>query len=355
MGIREEIETLMSLVDRMWAFGIHKALDYLEKDPDTNIPKLLDWVDWLAPETFLPEQRASLRRIMEEKDGNWYRLIRRIYELDGEVCKQIFHNFIINIGLIDRAGVSPGQKESDGKTPWAALMSGERRDLPYADSDDSGGLNMDFDALDAVIDDRKARGTHIFIFSGDMPEDWQGKLVALCNKHRECTFSLVAEPLQLDAPFAGDILRVKNLIPTLRVTGRMEEWDTLDEVTALLRSRSLPFGFYCRCNGDNVEMVSSDAYLDRVEQCGAFYCGLRGEKTSREGEQALSAAQVQLVKERVDRSKECRAFFPVWHLSADPSEQKRAYSAGVLGHSGADWWQTIGELLHSPEQLAEEG
>ena len=33
----------MSLPARLRAFGISKALDYLERDPDANLPKLMDW------------------------------------------------------------------------------------------------------------------------------------------------------------------------------------------------------------------------------------------------------------------------------------------------------------------------
>ena len=35
----------MSLPARLRAFGISKALDYLERDPDANLPKLMDWLD----------------------------------------------------------------------------------------------------------------------------------------------------------------------------------------------------------------------------------------------------------------------------------------------------------------------
>ena len=35
----------MSLPARLRSFGISKALDYLERDPDANLPKLMDWLD----------------------------------------------------------------------------------------------------------------------------------------------------------------------------------------------------------------------------------------------------------------------------------------------------------------------
>ena len=38
----------MSLPARLRAFGISKALDYLERDPDANLPKLMDWLDTVS-------------------------------------------------------------------------------------------------------------------------------------------------------------------------------------------------------------------------------------------------------------------------------------------------------------------
>lgn len=38
----------MSLSDSVKKIGFRKAYEYLDKDPDANIPKLMDWVDKFA-------------------------------------------------------------------------------------------------------------------------------------------------------------------------------------------------------------------------------------------------------------------------------------------------------------------
>jgi len=333
----------MSIVDRMWSFGINKALDYLEKDPDTNIPKLLDWIDWLAPETFFPEQRMTLRQVMTERDSNWYQMIRKIYELDEGVRKQIFSNFIINIGLTDRAGVSPGQKEGDGETPWAVhIKDGEGRD-------DAGGLGLDFDVLDARIEEGMARGTHIFIFFDGGDSSWRDKLIALCNKHRGCIFSVVTTPESMEVSFAEDILRVRNLIPTIRLTGSQAEWPAMDAAVAILERYRLPFGVYCSCTGDNVEAATSDDSFDRMAQWNALYCCLQGERDVREGELPLSEEQKEMARDRVMDCRTRRPFYPVWHWSGDPLFMNRNGGEAQMWGEAGDWWQTIGELLNSSE------
>ena len=74
----------MSLQKSIQNFGIKQALKYMEKDPEENIPKLMDMVDKFAPDGWYEAQRNMIRKVIKER-GNWYQLILRIYQLDPEV------------------------------------------------------------------------------------------------------------------------------------------------------------------------------------------------------------------------------------------------------------------------------
>ncbi len=80
----------MSIVGSVKKIGFRTAYDYLDKDPDANIPKLMDWVDRFAgdgPNSF-PAQRAAFRKAIEGPDNNWHRLIRSMWtDVDDEVRK----------------------------------------------------------------------------------------------------------------------------------------------------------------------------------------------------------------------------------------------------------------------------
>ena len=51
----------MGILDYMKAFGINKALDYLEQDPDANLPKLMEWVDKFGGEKLFPAYQDVFR------------------------------------------------------------------------------------------------------------------------------------------------------------------------------------------------------------------------------------------------------------------------------------------------------
>ena len=83
----------MGFTDRIKIFGVSKALDYLEKDPDTNLPKLMEWVDKFGGERIVPAYQDVFHRALSDPSNNWYQLIKSMYsDIDNRVLKKIFEN-----------------------------------------------------------------------------------------------------------------------------------------------------------------------------------------------------------------------------------------------------------------------
>ena len=87
-----------SLQSSVQKFGMNQALKYLEKDPETNIPKLMNLVDKVMPEGWYGSQRKLIREQIDEK-GVWYDYILKLYDLDAGVRQAVFKNFIFNASL----------------------------------------------------------------------------------------------------------------------------------------------------------------------------------------------------------------------------------------------------------------
>ena len=80
------------------------VLGYLDKDPDAGIPKLLNWWDKLDRDGFHANQRARIRSIVEDPDGNWFRYMRSLWtDVDTDVRKTLFKNLIVQTFLIATA------------------------------------------------------------------------------------------------------------------------------------------------------------------------------------------------------------------------------------------------------------
>ena len=64
----------MGIQERFRKTAIKTAFGYIEKDPEKNMLKLLDWVDRLAgegPDSFEP-QREAFRTVLENPDGSMF-------------------------------------------------------------------------------------------------------------------------------------------------------------------------------------------------------------------------------------------------------------------------------------------
>ena len=264
----------MSIPARLKAFGISKALDYLDRDPDANLPRLMEWLDKYAGERLSTPYQALFHQVMTDPDNNWHQLIRSMYtDIDNSILKKIFENFIIHGHLLDW----PAKKESgqlgQSEAPWSVII-----DPSFPCTMDCTGCgasifgvrpSMEFDSLDEELEARKARGCHLFIFSGGNPLARQEEIIALCNKHTDCVFAVFTPPASITPSLCEDLLRVRNLFPAIQV-----DVDPADAQRAslLLREHKLPFGVACRCTADNADRVATEEYYDRIIDSGAKFC-----------------------------------------------------------------------------------
>ena len=80
--------------------GIEQAVEYISKAPEKNLPKLMDWADRFAGDQYGP-QRDAIRDAVNNPDNIYHQLILRIVrDVDTEVLKTTFVNFILNANLI---------------------------------------------------------------------------------------------------------------------------------------------------------------------------------------------------------------------------------------------------------------
>ena len=276
----------MSFSDSLKRLSLSAAYTYLDKDPDNNIPKLLSWVDKLDTNNQWKSQRVAFHNVIDHPDNNWYRLIRSFWtDCDDGVRKTIFENFFLNAN-IKGCAIADKVREKEGcNIPWAILLDPTSAcnlhctgcwAAEYGDR-----LNMDFPTLDSIIEQGKAMGIYMFIYSGGEPLVRKHDIIALCNKHSDCEFLAFTNGTLIDDEFADDMLRVKNFIPAISVEGFEADTDfrrgqgtykKVVEAMARLRARKLPFGISCCYTSKNVDTIGSEKYFDQMIEWGAKFC-----------------------------------------------------------------------------------
>ena len=277
MGITDKVKNAaMSAV-------INQALSYLEKDPEANLPKLMELVDKVVPGDWYVSQRGAVRKAIREK-SNWYQLILKLYDLDPGVRKAFFRNFILNASLLGSATQDEVSRREGCNIPWAILMDPTSACNMHCTgcwaAEYGNRLNLSFDELDSIVTQGKQLGTYMYIFTGGEPLVRKKDIVALCEKHADCEFLSFTNGTLIDEEFCREMLRVKNFVPAISLEGFEQANDgrrgdgafgSAMEAMRLLRSHGLPFGISTCYTSANYADVSSEEYFDQIIDAGALF------------------------------------------------------------------------------------
>ena len=173
--------------------GISTVYHYLEKDPEKNLGKIMDWVDRFAgtgPDSF-PGQRAVFRRVISDPESNWYQLILRVLkETDAEVVKTVLTNFFLNANLVGWKTQEEYRNKYDCNIPWAILLDPTSACNLHCTgcwaAEYGKRLNLTLDEIDSIICQGKEMGIYLYIYTGGEPLVRKKDLITLCEKHDDC-------------------------------------------------------------------------------------------------------------------------------------------------------------------------
>jgi len=279
----------ISLVERLKAFGVKQVLNYVDSNPDTNIPKMLDWFIKIDKEKkYVGAQAQAVKNVLDNQDNNWYQLVKSVYtDVDAGVRRKIFENFFINSLIIGRSRLDKYQEKYDCNMPWVILVDPTSACNLHCKgcwaAEYGRKLNLEFELLDDIIKQGKELGVFAYIFSGGEPLVRKKDIIKLCEKHNDCAFLAFTNGTLIDEEFAEEMLRVKNFVPAISVEGFEEATDSrrgagtyraVVECMRILKERKLPFGISCCYTSQNVEDIGSEKFFDDMIDRGAKFAWL---------------------------------------------------------------------------------
>jgi len=274
----------MYLPHRLQKLGVEQAVAYLAKDPEKNLPKLMEWADKFANGEFGP-QRDAIRAAVNDPDNVYHQLLLRILrDVDTEVLKTTFVNFALNANLVGWPKQEEARKQYGCNVPWAILLDPTSACNLHCTgcwaAEYGNKLNLSFDEIDDIIRQGKELGIYMYIYTGGEPLVRKADLIRLCEKHSDCQFLCFTNATLIDEAFADELLRVGNFVPAISLEGGEAATDSrrgqgtyrrVIAATELLKRKKLPFGFSCCYTSANFESISSEAFYDQMIDLGALF------------------------------------------------------------------------------------
>ena len=263
--------------------AVNTALSYLSKDPEQNIPKLMELVDRLSPDGWYEGQRGAIRNAIRDK-GNWWQLIERVYQLDPAVRDVFFRNFIINASLNGSAIQDDIANRENCNVPWAVLLDPTSACNLHCTgcwaAEYGNKLNLTLEDIDSIIRQGKELGIYMYIYTGGEPLVRKADLMKLCEMHPDCEFLAFTNATLIDEDFCRDMLRVKNFVPAISLEGFEEAndsrrgpgvYDKVTDAMKLLQRHGLPFGISACYTSVNYDDISSEKFYDHMIDLGALF------------------------------------------------------------------------------------
>ena len=274
----------MNAANTLKKLGIEKTFDYIYKDPDKHMPKMMDWADKFSEGQFVT-QRRMIREAITNPEHPYYEYVRRLFkEVDPKVTKTLAVNFFINASLVGWKKEEELREKYNCNIPWAILLDPTSACNLHCTgcwaAEYGHKLNLTYDEIDDIICQGKELGVYLYIYTGGEPLVRKKDLIRLCEKHSDCVFLCFTNATLIDEAFADEMLRVGNFVPAISLEGFEKATDgrrgdgvykKVRTAMELLRRKKLVYGISCCYTSANYESITSEEFYDSLIEMGAYF------------------------------------------------------------------------------------
>ena len=178
----------MTLKENVSAFAVKQILSYMDKDPEKNLPKLLDWFDRFDRKDTLKAQREAIRKAVMDKDNNWRQLVISLWtDIDPGVRNRLFENFILNGCLLGYQRQNEYKEKYNCNIPWAILLDPTSAcNLKCTGcwaAEYGNHMNLAYEEMDDIVNQGVEMGTYVYLFTGGEPMVRKKDIIRLCEEH----------------------------------------------------------------------------------------------------------------------------------------------------------------------------
>lgn len=275
MGIKDTIE-------KGTKEAIIKAgIQVLENNPEKNVDKIFNIIRKGVRDKDSKNAIDEIQRYYNEMPSV-HNYIQDILKNTNKNClSKFFANFVGNATWY---GIPKREKQGekyDAKIPYTILISPSMRcnlrctgcyAANYSKKDD-----IPFEEVDRLIKEARDLGVYYIIVLGGEPF-FNEYMLDIYEKYDDVFFTPFTNGTLFDEKLADRLAKLGNVMPMFSLEGFKEEtegrrgdgvFDAVMKGMDLLREKGIPFGVSSATSRNNVDVVTSDKFIDMIIEKGA--------------------------------------------------------------------------------------
>ena len=216
----------MSLKQKATEVSVREAIKYVKKDYDTNLFKLISWGKKMVKDELHLKVLTRLEERLSDSTNVYADYVKRvIMSTDTNIIVKLVQPFV-NAVIKSYDIRKKAMEEHDCNIPWAVLI-----DITTACNLKCKGcwaaeygnkLNMSYDDLNKVIQEGKALGTYVYLYTGGEPLVRKNDILRICKENPDCLFHAFTNGTLCDDEFVENVKEVGNLLVTISIEGNEE-------------------------------------------------------------------------------------------------------------------------------------
>ncbi|BCV21077.1 radical SAM protein [Moorella sp. Hama-1] len=262
---------------------LRELLSYLSRDPVHHLEQLLSLGKLLARREEHKQNVAALEKAIIENPAVRQLTEGILKDTHPNILQRLLYNFFINSVLMGVPRQLHLSQTRGFNVPHTILVDPTSACNLRCEGCWAGAYaqhdELDYERLDRLCSEAKELGIYWMIMSGGEPFMYP-RLFDLAARHSDMAFMLYTNGTRIDDRVADQIVAVGNLSPAFSLEGWEERTDrrrgpgVFKRVTAAmdrLRERGAVFGVSLTATRENMEEITSDAFVDFLVERGARY------------------------------------------------------------------------------------
>jgi len=264
--------TITQVVDTM--------LGMVGNSSDENLIRFTYLAEKLAKKDYYVKAIRETREMFRQGHPVLEVAKRIIRDTHPNIRKKLVQTFIVNQLLLGTNRRKAFQDEAGFYPPGLLVISPSMRcNLncfgcyagSYKKSDE-----LTFGEVDGVLTQMKEMGVHLCVVSGGEPF-FRKDILDIFRKHGDMAFMVYTHGGLLDEELVGKLAEIGNVMPCISIEGFEEETDarrgkghfnTVMHAMDLMHKGGLMFGFSCTATSKNIDIITSEAYMDMLVEKG---------------------------------------------------------------------------------------